>query len=482
MDGRRHGYLSSEAGAVAPIVAISLVALIGMGGLAYDVSRGLALRAELQSAVDAAALAGATQLDGSQGAEARAKVVAGGVLAQNPQILADLAEANVVVDPNRDITFLANAQTAAVAPNGAQARFIQINLTPRRLGVLFGAFARVANFDVSAHAIAGLGTALCRAPPILICNPLEGSSQTFNGDANTGRGIVLQPAGAQAWQPGQYGLVDSPSLNDAGGAPLHTGAASTFDAIARVDPQIQCIGDSITVEPVTFQVADAFNVRFDIYNGQASGLQDQAHQPAMNTISGFDNTVGGGLCTPTRIGEAYDGSNVARVTAMALPRDACAYGTSATCNPGLGDGNWSVADYSHINFNAQASPNGTTRFQVYQWELQSLANNDAIWSGQQGSTTGVGADFAPPRCNATATQQIPDRRVISASVVNCLAQNISGRTEQVPVIARVDIFLTEPVGATNTDNNVIYGEILGSTDAASPAGQATLLSTVRLYG
>ncbi len=226
MDRRRHGYLGSEAGAVAPIVAISLVGLIGMGGLAYDVSRGLALRSELESAVDAAALAGATQLDGSAGARSNAAAVASGVLARNPQILADLAEANVVVDPSRDIVFLSSVQPAIVANNAAQARFIQINLTPRRLGLLFGAFARVTNFNVTAHAIAGLGTALCKSPPIVICNPLEGLGQSFSGDANIGRGLVLQPANGQAWGPGVYGVVDSPSLKDASGAPLRTGDAS----------------------------------------------------------------------------------------------------------------------------------------------------------------------------------------------------------------------------------------------------------------
>ena len=59
-------------GAVAPLFAVGLIAFVSVGALAWDISRGYALRAELEAAVDAAALAGATQLDGNSGAITRA--------------------------------------------------------------------------------------------------------------------------------------------------------------------------------------------------------------------------------------------------------------------------------------------------------------------------------------------------------------------------------------------------------------------------
>src|SRR5688572_254904 len=65
--------------AVAPTVALSLFALIGMGGIAFDYAHLATLDTELQQAADNAALAAATQLDRSDGAQARA---AGAV--QNP--------------------------------------------------------------------------------------------------------------------------------------------------------------------------------------------------------------------------------------------------------------------------------------------------------------------------------------------------------------------------------------------------------------
>src|SRR5262245_38436993 len=59
-------------GAVAPTVALSLFALLGIGGIAFDYARLASLDTELQQAADQAALAAATQLDRSTGARARA--------------------------------------------------------------------------------------------------------------------------------------------------------------------------------------------------------------------------------------------------------------------------------------------------------------------------------------------------------------------------------------------------------------------------
>src|SRR3546814_17924052 len=69
---RGTGLLRSEAGAVAPTVALSLFGLIAAGGLAFDYARLASLDTELQPAADHAALAAASPLDGETGACARA--------------------------------------------------------------------------------------------------------------------------------------------------------------------------------------------------------------------------------------------------------------------------------------------------------------------------------------------------------------------------------------------------------------------------
>src|SRR5437762_10708982 len=63
-------------GAVAPTVALSLIGLVAIGGVAFDYAHLAAMDTELQQAADQAALAAATQLDGQTGAIARATAAA----------------------------------------------------------------------------------------------------------------------------------------------------------------------------------------------------------------------------------------------------------------------------------------------------------------------------------------------------------------------------------------------------------------------
>ena len=71
-----------ERGAVLPLVAVSMLALIAIAGLAIDTSHVLLNKARLQSAVDAAALAAAKVLD-QTGSTTQADISANSVLTAN---------------------------------------------------------------------------------------------------------------------------------------------------------------------------------------------------------------------------------------------------------------------------------------------------------------------------------------------------------------------------------------------------------------
>ncbi len=66
-------FLKNEVGAIAPLYALSLTALIAVGGIAFDYSRMASMDTELQNAADQAALAAASQLDGTEDATMRAE-------------------------------------------------------------------------------------------------------------------------------------------------------------------------------------------------------------------------------------------------------------------------------------------------------------------------------------------------------------------------------------------------------------------------
>ena len=74
------GLLADDAGSVAPVVGLSLIALIAVGGIAFDYARVAAMDTELQNAADQSALAAAGQLDGETGACARAAAAAAALL------------------------------------------------------------------------------------------------------------------------------------------------------------------------------------------------------------------------------------------------------------------------------------------------------------------------------------------------------------------------------------------------------------------
>ena len=84
-------------GAVAPTVALSLVGLIAVGGVAFDYAHLASLDTELQQAADQAALAAATQLDGQSGAIARATAAAQNLIT-NKSLLAGNGQSGGAID------------------------------------------------------------------------------------------------------------------------------------------------------------------------------------------------------------------------------------------------------------------------------------------------------------------------------------------------------------------------------------------------
>jgi hypothetical protein len=484
-------FIDDQSGAVAALTGVALIALVGIGGLAYDVSRAYALRAELESAVDAAALAGASQLDGTAGAMGRAQTAAMGSLVGNREALADAFEANVAVVP-ADIAFLSAQDPDVVATTDAGASFIRINLTPRSLGLVFGMLTGATGFNASAHAVAGYGTAICKVPPLMICNPDEATSLTFDGDAYIGHSFLLTPppGGNGAWGPGNFGFLS-----------VGSGAADVKNAMGRNPPLTECFGTSVQTQTGNIASADDwFNTRFDIYKSSSAGNKnDVFFAPAMNTMIGVKTNAGASACSPS-VSAPGDScaSSAAVASGMGFPLD-CNQGTAR-----IGSGVWNLAQYFATNhsgitpgayipqvpagatgsgwaaYGPAPAAGGTTptRYQVYEWELAMLSGAIAKPAGAfSDSQTAVSGshDYAAPQCNKLGAQSTPDRRTISVVVVNCLADNVHG-SSTVNVISYVDLFLTAPA-----HNNSIYGEVIGSTTDVSAVGEETKLYSVRLY-
>lgn len=497
---RARGFIRGDQGAVGPLIAVALVGLVGMGALAWDVSRAFALRGELDSAVDAAALAGATQLDGGTGSPTaiqRAKLAVQGAFVKNSQRLGSTSEGNINatinVDDTSQVAFLSKLSPRTYTTDPAQANFIEVNLAPRNLGLVAGALIRSGVFSVTAHAVAGYGYAYCIVPPVLICNPTECSGSTFDPDANVGKLLLLTPSGKnnatgtldcsgddkKDWAPGNFGFLD-----------VGSGANDLANALGRNTPLTECFGSSVQSEPGNKTGVDSWiNTRFDIYAGGVTN--DSYFSPAPVTIIG--KNADAGTCNVSPDDPTSDCSQLTASGPYGFPLD-CGQATGAN----MGNGSWNWKRYFATNHPSATinpatfdwtpyGPNGVvsgqpTRFQVYNWEkklIDGTATGDSAFasSGLGRLSPGGNGDWARPTCNTqTPSQLTTDRRTISALMTNCNGKNGKFTAS---VITAIDIFLTAPIGP----NQSLYGEIVGKTsaDAAANLGVPEKRFWVRLY-
>jgi len=531
--------LRNTDGAVAPTIALSLIALLACGGIAFDYARMATMHTELQDAADQAALAAASQLDGQSGACARAAAAASSLLTNETYFAAFGSGRGVTVQnegtcgENAHIKFYKTYdQTNDVPGDPADAddnaKFVIVTVDARQANYALTPIVGVFNSgSIAATAVATLGAgAICKVPPLMICNPLETSTNlTFDPDTYRGRGLKLEAGGGGAWAPGNYGYLDFGN-----GAPV---VEKAMGSNVENDPCVA--GDAVQTKPGnTASAPTGINTRFDIYdngliaycaqgNGNCSPavdvIKDIIH-PAFSTgaqpnetASNSDNCKLSNGSDPWALPSVQyqpDATTRAQVgtdpKAMGSPRDIChAVSTAGDCSSGrFGDGSWDRDLYFHVNYSTAgtgwqslgwltswASANGVTlstisRYNVYRAEVAAIQAGtlrnasavdakrrlaDSVQIGNSGNFKDY-YSYANARCAAgqAASNTVKDRRVLTAAVVNCVAGSVQGSTHIAP-IGWIDMFLVEPsINRPRTNADQIYVEIIGG--ATKPDGGA----------
>lgn len=502
---RRRGlgrFLAEERGAIAPTIALSLIGLIAAGGIAFDYARMAALDTELQGAADQAALAAASQLDGLSGACGRASAAAVNLLANQARFANDGGAIGVTVtaeptcDATGSIRFWQDEAATQAATSDADAHFVEVTVNSRRANfALTPIVAAITSGDLTGTALAGLGSAICQVPPLMICNPTPGTP--FDADAMRGRGIVVVAhQNGQSWSPGNFGFLNAGQENN--------GAPDLLAAMAYQDARLSCMsiqtGDVDT--GATVPAIDAANTRFDIYNFGGGGgstlgaCTTGACPPARNVTKDLvrpENANGNNSCRihnsgwqlpnrlfsprPAQTGDTamtqldQDG----QIDAMGLPRDNCHYTSfGSACPQGrVGTGNWARGDYFN-KYHAGNAPAGAatmTRYETYLWEI---AQNNMPNGANAGGTL---RQYGAPICTASngngALDPTRDRRVFSVAIAeNC--SSLSGSSVPVEIGDWVDMFFVEPGLArpTGATSDEIYLEVIGRSRAAGGNGAA----------
>jgi len=504
---------------VAPTVALSLTALIAVGGLAFDYAHLASLDTELQQAADQAALAAATQLDGQTGAADRARAAAQSLIA-NSTLLASTGATTVTVpdiifcsafDDSKTDTADACTEATTTAEQD-KARIVWVKVGGRTANyALTPIVAAFTSGTVGGEAVAGLNSAVCKEPPVMMCNPNSDPSK-FDVSTFIGKGIRLiahnTGAGGGAYAPGDFGFLD-----------VGSGTKDLSQLMGYGSPPDECVDiTNPSTEPGDpASVINAFNTRFDIFeSGDSIGCFGSSLCPpsansrkdvVMNHSSPFTKqncgivngggngwTVSNSPYRPDTAPKLSDGvtdnpNYVGKYTntpdAMGYPRDKChATDSVGTCTDGrIGDGDWDIDAYWRVNHPAAPDPNPavvidsttTPPLKGYPTTLNSaieaayplstdskrsyptryqvyrweMANASTELPSGGRTVTGVGTDYGQPVCRSGAAPgaTTADRRTIPIAVVNC-----TGLTGAKPVnpIDWIDSFLVQPAMARSS--------------------------------
>jgi Flp pilus assembly protein TadG len=430
--------LRNEDGAVAPTIALSLIALIAAGGIAFDYARLATMHTELQDAADQAALAAATQLDGQANACSRAAAAAADLLTNKTYFASYGSGRNVTVqneatcDASGSIKFYQSYNQTTDTPgtaatSDADAKVVIVTVDARQAKYALTPIVGVlSSGNIAATAVASLGgSAICKVPPLMICNPNEtagaGGVKTFDPDTYKGRGLKLEAGGGGSWGPGNYGYLD-----------FGNGANAVEKALAANVDNDPCV-DASSVSTKTgnqTSVTDGINTRFDIYGSGLVGdctqtnnfcnpavdvIKDVIHKEFTagtapnetakigNGVGNSDNcgTSGNGSWSLPLVPYLPDSTTRAQVgadpTSMGSPRDIChAISSDGDCGgtaSRFGNGAWDRNLYFKVNYgtsgtgwqslawltswgaaNGVAIDGNISRYNVYRAEVSAIQN------------------------------------------------------------------------------------------------------------
>jgi hypothetical protein len=462
-------FLRDEDGIILPYVTIMLVVIVGVAVLAIDGARLMSLQTQLQDGADALALAGAAELDRLPDAETRA-INAMNTLLANSTVFGTGASRNVQLSHVEFYSRLPASDDRPVseglrASDPVNARFLSVTVVPVSLNTILPAaiFGGSDTVAAGASAVAGFDQAVCPSTPLFVCNPYEQPGMNYSQASRALANAESQPAIRRRlirlrqygdsdvpYAAGDYGFLDAPTIA--------TGQTGTMDAVASARPAACFVKNGVTFRQGALdQVREAFNTRFDMYQGSMSGRQnDVDFRPALNVRKGYIGASGSNSCSATPADNWPIGSPPRQATGLPLDQQ------WPFMNGHMGNGMWDFSTYWQVNHGGDGRPppaingevasndNPPSRYDVYRYEIAHGYVADHSPAGETGAPACYGGGSLGDR---------PDRRVLYAAVINCGSLALRGGPEaNVPVAAFGKFFLTLPLQASQTD---LYVEAIG---------------------
>ncbi len=299
---------SKEKGSVLVLTALSLIVLMGVAGLAIDLSHAEVNKTRLQNLADALALSAAISLNKGESSLSAQTYATDNTYPAFRNSLGNQEIKDQLDDLIIDYEF-ADDHPGPYYPasdTDLTRHFARVEVTNMNIGTWFAGVIGFNNMAVSASAVAGTAPTIpCDVSPVLMCAKIEadGSVDTNCSDDacygyKTDSAYCLR-AGADAAKadpadcpalPPSYGSIGPGnfSLLDVGG-----GAKDIKDCMAG-DPSGACsakacknfeTGSTVMTEPgVVAALAKGFNTRFDEFQGEFN--YDGTYHP--DKIVGYD--------------------------------------------------------------------------------------------------------------------------------------------------------------------------------------------------
>jgi len=288
-----------ERGSILATSAIGMLSLLLAVGLAVDISRFYATKAELQNAADAAALAAVSALDTSPNGITQA--VDRAVLAMNKWDFENedvsFPRANVLFAKNLNDTNYMDEESARRESDNI--RFVRVTTDPSAVPVSFAVSVLGTTKDITATATAGFSVPLNR-----ICNFLPVSVIDYGTAIEPGHTYTFRAAQNNSISPGNYQIL---AVAGEGGKDVRIGLAQGVDRCASP-------GEEFAVDTKPGQTSGAvrqgLNTRFDEYT--TSQVSPQQMPPDSNIKQGitYDTYLrpgSGDIQTPNPNHQSFDG-------------------------------------------------------------------------------------------------------------------------------------------------------------------------------
>lgn len=268
-------------GIVAPIMAIALVAIVSVMGLALDTGHAMLNRARVQNALDAAAMAGAKVLDTTSStenaAEAAKQTFQETLAAPGNQ---ELSGAQITTDFSHDLN------PWGPGAEGDLPRFIRVGLIqPLALNTWFSQLGGLNTITVSSTAVAGPSPNFdkpCGVAPVYLCGvenePLWGYQ--------VGQRMELKLAAGSTDPTGELGAGNYQLLQvgDPGAAQIRLNFAGEVDTCTQSEAVSFNSQPGNVVGPVT----QGLNTRFGDYFGPMQDVEaKKLYPPDLVTTEGI---------------------------------------------------------------------------------------------------------------------------------------------------------------------------------------------------